>query len=267
MSNKQIYRYPVNFSDSNSTFGIASKYIKKGNAILDIGCFDGRFIKKLKKEKNCSVIGMDINADAVKIAQTNNLDARVFDLDRPEGLLKLPKKSFDVITLLDVLEHLPYPPKLISYLSDLLKDSGKLIISIPNINHVDVAIKIIADGWTPFEDGLLDKTHVHFYSTEEITDLLAKQSLFVQREHHVVVPPGMTNLPSNIEKHAEIYRRIKEYLNPKESCTFQKVFIIGKKRSKKLLYHASMNERPTNYIIQRLGVFFKLLLNDFKTNL
>lgn len=267
MSNNLIYKYPVNFYDNNSTYGIASKLIKKDSSVLDIGSFDGRFLEKLKNEKNCTVTGVELNTEAIKISKKRDIDTYKINLNEPDDVKELNLKKYDYITMLDVLEHLSYPAKIIPVVKDLLKKDGTIIISIPNINHIDVAIKIILEGWKNYNDGLLDTTHTHFYSTDELIHEFEKVGLFISEIHHIVVPAGMTNIVVDHEKHIQFFDLIKEHVKIDEAFTFQKVFVFTKKRNKSSIHSKINLSKPSNYIFQRIKVFILLAIFEIKNRI
>lgn len=103
-----------------------------GNTLLDIGCGTGDFLK-VAQQNNWKINGIEPNEKARNIAnkKTNN---SVF---ATEQLLEYKPKSFDVITLWHVLEHLPKLDEHISVFKKLLKSNGVLIIAVPNYNSYD----------------------------------------------------------------------------------------------------------------------------------
>jgi len=75
---------------------------------------------------------------------------------------------FDYIIFGDVLEHLRRPDKAIEYCKSLLKNYGCIIASIPNLMHISVMEDLLKGNFTYRETGLLDKTHIHFFTYNEI---------------------------------------------------------------------------------------------------
>lgn len=99
----------------------------KGSNILDVGCATGGFLSFFK-QKGWTVTGVEPDPEARNFAiQQEGL--QVFD---EKELDHLPEKSFDVITLWHVLEHVPNPQQRLNQLKNLLKDDGLLVIAIPN---------------------------------------------------------------------------------------------------------------------------------------
>jgi len=103
-----------------------------GKKILDVGCATGGFLAFFKN-KGWTTTGIEPDEDARNFAiQTEGLNV----LDE-KGLESLDQKSFDVITMWHVLEHVPKPGERISQLKSLLKDDGILVIAIPNPSCYD----------------------------------------------------------------------------------------------------------------------------------
>jgi SAM-dependent methyltransferase len=104
----------------------------KGN-LLDIGCATGNFMK-FAQDKGWQVFGIEPIEEAAKIAREN------YQLDVITGTLDsvyLDDESFDVITMWDVLEHLPSPKNTLIRCNNLLKADGILVFSIPNLISFD----------------------------------------------------------------------------------------------------------------------------------
>lgn len=106
-----------------------------------------------------------------------NADVVIFgDID--ESLAQL--KSYDLILLLDVLEHLPDPTNTLQKLSKLLMPGGHVIVSVPNIAHLSVAIPLLMQRRFAYQDaGILDRTHLRFFVENTAVKLLNDANLIV----------------------------------------------------------------------------------------
>lgn len=140
--------------------------------ILEIGCDCGATLLEIKNLfPNANVYGSEINANAVRIAShfatvtVNNIE----DYNLP-----YPPNMFDYIIFGDVLEHLHDPYKTIEYCKSLLNDTGHIIASIPNLMHYSVMKDLLKGNFTYTETGLLDKTHIHFFTYNEIIRMFEK---------------------------------------------------------------------------------------------
>jgi 2-polyprenyl-3-methyl-5-hydroxy-6-metoxy-1,4-benzoquinol methylase len=82
-------------------------------------------------------------------------------------------KTYDLILLLDVLEHLLDPAATLKYLSKLLEPEGRIIVSVPNIAHLSVSIPLLLLRRFDYKDaGILDRTHLRFFVEDTAVKLL-----------------------------------------------------------------------------------------------
>jgi SAM-dependent methyltransferase len=166
--------------------------------VLDVGCGAGALGAALKAERpGCEVVGVEGFPDAAARARTR-VDA-VLELDL-DALAALPAGAgtFDAIVLGDVLEHLRDPERLLRALLPSLAPDGVLVCSIPNVKHWSVlAPLLVEDSWTYTDAGLLDRTHVHFFTLKEIgtmLDRLGLESIHVGVNDHLPLPEQLTPL-------------------------------------------------------------------------
>jgi methionine biosynthesis protein MetW len=135
--------------------------------VLDVGCGAGAFGAALREERGIEVMGLELSPDAAARAR-ERLDAVVeANLDDLEDL-PFERDSFDAIVIGDVLEHLRDPHRLLHTLRPWLTDGGALVCSIPNVAHWSVVLPLLTQDRWPYADaGLLDRTHVHFFTLTE----------------------------------------------------------------------------------------------------
>ena len=136
--------------------------------ILEVGCGYGYTLKKLKEDGYASfTMGIEKNKNCQNKALQNKID--YFICDDVENVKDQINKSFDVILFLDVLEHLVEPWDLFKEISKLLNKNGTIIISLPNIRNLAIIYKLIFKGtWDYQEYGILDKTHLRFFTDKSI---------------------------------------------------------------------------------------------------
>ncbi|TGL44757.1 class I SAM-dependent methyltransferase [Leptospira perdikensis] len=166
-----------------------STYLKseKGN-LLDVGCGLGFFVKAvLTKKTGWSAVGYEISKQAVKFANEQNGMKTVY-----AGLVqdsKLPKESFDIITLWDVIEHIPKPHSLLTYLHGLLKPGGILFLQTPNfpIQLAKANLKVKLKGMQEGVHYLEAKDHVNNYKMYTLANL-GKQCGFTDPKYKVLMP-------------------------------------------------------------------------------
>ena len=158
-------------NENNSHTQIINKIPNYAN-VLELGCAYGDMSLVLKKNQQARIIGIEKNAIAAQDAE--NICDYVFveDLDDPHSLDALQFEKFDVITLVDVLEHLRDPKAVLQRLKPLLLDEGRLLLSVPNVAHISVRLELLCGSFEYEDAGILDRTHEHFYTTESIQALL-----------------------------------------------------------------------------------------------
>lgn len=136
----------------------------KGMKILDVGCFTGELLLLLQK-KGADVYGLELQKDAVKIAQ-KVLGKRVVQADVMND--PFPKKQFDIITLLGVVEHVTDPMKLLQKSQKLLKKNGYVLIQTPN--SASFLANLLGKYWPPFAP----VEHIHVFGKQSIQLALKK---------------------------------------------------------------------------------------------
>ena len=146
--------------------------------VLEFGCSAG-MLGKAYKEKNPDTVwhGVEINQDAADRAQ-ENLDAawvlNANDLQPNETMLATP---YDAIIYGDVIEHLIDPAQSMPKNLELLKHGGELIACIPNVQHWTVVKDLLQGNWAYRNAGLMDNTHLRFFTRKSIHKLLKKLGL------------------------------------------------------------------------------------------
>ncbi len=152
-----------NFSlDLHSSHRKIIELVGSNKRVLDVGCSKG-YLSKALKDKGCYVIGIERDKISAELARSNCDKIIIEDLDYL-SILPFENEFFDVIVCADVLEHLKDPAGLISKLKDCLKPGGLFIGSIPNVARLDVRIKLFFGRFNYAESGIMDKTHLKFYT-------------------------------------------------------------------------------------------------------
>ncbi|MCC0649943.1 bifunctional glycosyltransferase family 2 protein/class I SAM-dependent methyltransferase [Clostridioides sp. ZZV15-6598] len=139
--------------------------------ILEVGCGTGATLLEIKNQyRNAKVYGIELCESPAKIAQ-NIANVLIGNIETTK--ISYEKKYFDYIILGDVLEHLNNPWDVLHSFRDYIKKDGSIIASIPNIMHVSVLRELICGNFTYAEWGILDKTHLRFFTLSEIQKLFS----------------------------------------------------------------------------------------------
>ena len=149
---------------------------------LDVGCSSGAFGHELRKRSGINrLIGVEPNKEAAEVAR------RVYDEvivgPFPDEQRQLPTgERYDAIFFNDVLEHMQQPEVALAAAAGLLSPNGVVIASIPNIRHVSVLGQLIVrDEWRYKESGILDRTHLRFFTASSIRRLFEDDGWDVER--------------------------------------------------------------------------------------
>jgi 2-polyprenyl-3-methyl-5-hydroxy-6-metoxy-1,4-benzoquinol methylase len=158
--------------------------------VLELGCSAGETARYLKPVVKADFYaGIEKFQDAAVKARAN-LDA-VYHADieqtSPAGL-GLKENDFDLLVGLDVLEHLYNPWDVLADLVKLLKPGGHAVFSIPNVQNINVVVNLAYGKWTYLGEGLLDATHIRFFTLESIHELLTGAGLTVVRMQSKLQP-------------------------------------------------------------------------------
>jgi 2-polyprenyl-6-hydroxyphenyl methylase / 3-demethylubiquinone-9 3-methyltransferase len=108
----------------------------KGKTVLDVGC-GGGILSESMAEKGAKVTGIDLGEKALKVAQLHSLESGVavdYQLVSVEELAKKKPASFDVVTCLEMLEHVPDPASVVAACAKLVKPGGHVFFSTINRN-------------------------------------------------------------------------------------------------------------------------------------
>jgi len=95
--------------------------------------------------------------------------------------LPFPEGAVDCVICADVLEHTADPWAVVAKLKKLLKPDGCIVASIPNAGFHRNIRKMMKGQWTYGAEGLLDKTHLRFFTLETIEELFASNGLKIER--------------------------------------------------------------------------------------
>ena len=180
----QQYSANKNKATNTSLSKIVDLINQNDTDILDVGCSSGYLDSLIKKKYPANITGIEINKQDATIAK-KYVD-KIFNIDIENNNLSQINQKFDVIILADILEHLKNPDETLHRISLFLKPHGRIIASIPNFLHYSVKIKILTNNWGYENYGLLDKTHLKFFSFNTIKKTFQSSSLFINQVDYVV---------------------------------------------------------------------------------
>lgn len=150
--------------------------------VLEIGCGAGATLRWLKSNGRArEVFGIELFHAAGVLAREHADEVVIGDA---EGLIDdvFSGRQFDLILCLDVLEHMVDPWSFVARLHRLLAPSGRVIFSLPNVRSLSVVLPLIFLGrWRYRDEGILDRTHLRFFTRESAFALATTSELKVQK--------------------------------------------------------------------------------------
>lgn len=109
----------------------------KGKRVLDIGC-GGGILSDAMARKGALVTGIDLSTKALKVAQLHALEAGTTNVDyqeiSAEAMAQQETEAFDVVTCMEMLEHVPDPSSVVRACATLVKPGGWVFLSTLNRN-------------------------------------------------------------------------------------------------------------------------------------
>lgn len=180
--------YPYLFSYSEeSVYGRSASLLRSNVAadaegiVLDLGC-GGAAISAAVDEPGWTYVGVDASADAVAHVAQRGLEAHVVDLEAADVATTLDRivagRRVLAVLALDVLEHVARSAPFLDAIRGIVAPwTAPAILSVPNVAHIDVGAKLLLGRWDVTPTGLLDETHLQFFTEQRLEHVLAASGL------------------------------------------------------------------------------------------
>ncbi len=185
--------------------------------ILEVGCGAGKTGQELKKRNGAFVAGIELNSNAANEAKSVLDDVLNGDIEKID--IPYSDGSFDCVLFADVLEHLVDPLSALIKVRRLLKKHGTLVASIPNVQFHGVIHQLIEGNWTYEKEGILDETHLRFFTLKEIEKLFFRAGYSIQGIREVL-DPQYENFSLNNVSALDLGRTHIKDLSPEEIKRF-----------------------------------------------
>jgi methionine biosynthesis protein MetW len=217
---------PVDLNDPSSAWAKVAAHVPPGSTVLDVGCASGYLGEALIQAKGARVWGIELDPEDAARARDRGLvevwqgDIEQFDWGRLDGL------TFDVVIFADVLEHLKRPLPVLERATGALAPGGRVVASIPNIAHVSIRVELMEGGFVYEPLGLLDDTHLRYFTKPTIVDLFQRAGLAVRTLDATVYDLPEDLLVSRLERlglHTD--ERFAKLLESPEARTYQYIVV------------------------------------------
>lgn len=188
-------------------------------SVLDIGCGAGGFGRELRaRAPETRIVGVEAVQESARRARHNGYDL-VVDGYFPDTA-HLLDEHFDLVVLNDVLEHMVDPWTALAAATPLLADGGHVVASIPNIRYFPVVVDLVRhDRWTYTDWGVLDRTHLRFFTETTMRQMFEDAGLEIV---------GTTGINSAFQ--LAKWRRLRFLRGRSGSAEFMQYVVIGRPR-------------------------------------
>lgn len=175
--------YDNGFSNSNVYGHIAALLARfqprEGDLFLDFGCGFGRLAEVVTRRHGLRYIGFDINQPGLASLRERGFTAIDLDLGDVDAahatvLASLPKDArVAAVCTIDTLEHLPNPVLALELFGRIARErQAPLLVSVPNVAHLDIGAKLVVGRFDYTDAGLLDHTHMQYFTSERFNTLM-----------------------------------------------------------------------------------------------
>jgi SAM-dependent methyltransferase len=157
-----------------------------GPRVLDCGCGSGRIARRLE---GCEVDGIELSATAAETARSACRRVITGSVTDPAVWQALDGR-YDTIVFCHVLEHLTDPLAALTLARRRLASGGRFVIVLPNVATWRMRWHLLRGRWEYTDEGILDRTHVKFYTLETAREFVKDAGLRIRDELLLAAPPS-----------------------------------------------------------------------------
>lgn len=200
--------------------GVRSDFLallpRDGSAhVLEIGCGAGETgAAALAQGRASTYVGVEIAPQAASLARTCLSEVAEGDVERID--LPGPDRHFDAVLMSEVLEHLVDPWSFVRRLAHKLRPGALVVASSPNVAQAAVVRGLLADRWELTEDGVMDRTHLRWFTAGSYRQMFEDAGIEVEQVR-AMAPPGPVGRLFNVVT-----------LNRFRHLTVRQICIIGR---------------------------------------
>ncbi|HBX23507.1 MAG TPA: hypothetical protein DEF34_07755 [Desulfotomaculum sp.] len=211
----------------NNSITLILLNIRPGSRVLEFGPATGYMTRYMKEKLGCTIYCVEVDEQAANIAKKYCEEMIVADLDNLEWSNKLDGQVFDYLVCSDVLEHLKDPWTVLKQATGFLKKNGIVLTSLPNVGHVSVIMELIKGKFDYRSLGLLDSSHVRFFTGKSVLELLDRAGLSPVKWLASTVLPEHTEFKQPINA---LPWYIQKYLKSKPDANVYQFVTVSKRK-------------------------------------
>ncbi len=179
---------------SSSKYDLLAQLTGTAQTLLDVGCGGGELSQALPQGEQV-IDGIDISLERLGDRRILYSNLREIDVEDPSNTI--PYGDYDALIFADVLEHLQHPKKVLAKAFAQMKDNATLIVSLPNVAFWTNRLGLMRGRWDYQDEGILDRTHLHFYTRQTARELIQEAGFVIETEI-AEVPILSTAIKQNI---------------------------------------------------------------------
>ena len=178
------YQDKHNIWSSHSIISLELKKLQAGSRILDVGTATGT-MGRMCQNFGLHFSGIEPNSDWARIAQPYYDKIFVGTIENCDDTFL---SGYQAIVFGDVLEHTPDPDGILRRIINLQESGTILAISVPNIANIWIRANLLLGRFDYTENGILDRTHLRFFTKKTVTNLIEKRGLKIKRFSATPIP-------------------------------------------------------------------------------
>ncbi|MFG0607770.1 methyltransferase domain-containing protein [Delftia sp. WSY_14] len=169
-----VYLRTVDLNERTS-LSVLAGHVRAQAHILDLGCGSGALGAFLAEHKQCVCDGVTLSQEEARHAAPFYRHVHMADLEDCDLDQLFGDARYDYIVCADVLEHLRQPERILAACRKRLTPEGRLLISVPNAGYSGLVAELLHGEFRYREEGLLDRTHLRFFTRRSLSRFLAEQ--------------------------------------------------------------------------------------------
>jgi 2-polyprenyl-3-methyl-5-hydroxy-6-metoxy-1,4-benzoquinol methylase len=188
MENALRYESHIDLANENNAHTLQILLTGENKKVLEVGPAAG-YITEALRERGCLVTCVEFDPEAAKVAAEFAERMIVGDIEKLDFADAFGDEKFDVVMFGDVLEHLVNPEAVLRKVHGLLAPGGYIVSSIPNVSHGSLRLALLDGKFNYTEIGLLDRTHLRFFTNESIAEMFHNTGFVVDELRRVKMDP------------------------------------------------------------------------------
>jgi len=223
------YEFEVELDNPNNGHAQVHRLVSElgpSLSVLEVGCSSG-YVGATLVAKGHRVTGIEPDPVSAEAARTRLHEVHAGGIET--FLDAAGERRYDAITFGDVLEHLQDPAAALRRCVPLLSPDGAIVASLPCATHGSIRAMLLGGRWDYADYGLLDRTHLHFYSRDGVAELMTSAGLAIDRMVAVVQPVDEVARLYGMQLRPEAIAAVEALATDEDLLTFQ--FVLRARRA------------------------------------